>query len=428
MSLSRREFAGALAAPLAATSPRPNILLLMADDLGYECLGCNGGTSYRTPNLDALARTGIRFTNAFATPLCTPTRTQLMTGKYTYRNWKAFGIMDPAERTFGHMMRDAGYRTAVAGKWQFYSYNPPDYEPEWRGKGMRPRQSGFDEFCLWHTGHTEDKGSRYADPTIDENGAERTLKGQYGPDVFCGFLSRFLERNRARPFFAYYSMALTHGPFNATPRSADWAAGDRLKNDPKYFKDMVEYMDELAGRLVRKLDELNLREQTLMLFFSDNGTGRGLRSRMGERVVEGGKGLTTDAGTHVPLIANWKGVTPAGKTLDDLIDSVDFVPTIAAAAGAAPIPGHDGRSFLPQLRGERGHPREYVFWHYDPRPGWDKKQYSLKRFARDKQYKLYDDGRFYDCLADPLEARPLDAGAAPAAKKTLAAALARHRA
>ena len=407
---------------------RPNIVLIMADDLGFECLGCNGGTSYRTPNLDALATSGIRFTQAHAQPLCTPTRTQLMTGKHTYRNWKAFGILDPGERTFGHVMKDAGYRTAIAGKWQLWSYNPPDFEPEWRGKGMRPQQSGFDQFCLWHTGHTEDKGSRYADPTVDVNGRIETHKGKYGPDLYAGFLNRFMEQNQEQPFFAYYSMALTHGPFNPTPRSADWAKGDRLKNDPKYFGDMVEQMDETVGRIVRKLDDLKLRERTLILFYSDNGTGRGIRSRMGDRVIEGGKGLTTDAGTHVPMIANWKGTTPRGKVLDDLIDSVDFLPTIAEAGDARVPQLCDGRSFLPQLRGGKGSPRDHLFWHYDPRPGWDKKQYRLQRFTRGKRYKLYDDGRMYDVAADPLEDRPLAASAARDAREKLQAALERHRA
>ena len=429
MRSSRREFLGTLTAPLMAAPPaRPNIVLIMADDLGYECLGCNGGTSYRTPHLDSLAASGIRFTQAHAQPLCTPTRTQIMTGKYTYRNWKAFGILDPAERTFGHMMKDAGYRTAIAGKWQLWSYNPPDYEPEWRAKGMKAEQSGFDEFCLWHTGHTEDKGSRYAGPTIDINGKIEKREGAYGPDLYTDFLNRFMEQNRERPFFAYYSMALTHGPFNPTPRSADWANGNRLKNDQKYFGDMVEHMDEVVGRIVRKLDDLKLRERTIILFYSDNGTHRGIPSRMGEKVIVGGKGLTTDAGTHVPMIANWKGTTPSGKVLDDLIDSVDFLPTMAAAGDARVPKPCDGQSFLPQLRGEKGNPRDHLFWHYDPRPGWDKKPYRLHRFARDKRYKLYDDGRMYDVPADALEERPLATDVAPAVTAKLKAVLERHRA
>jgi len=403
------------AAPARKTgNERPNIVLIMADDLGYETLGCYGGSSYRTPNLDRLAHRGVRFTHAYAQPLCTPTRVQLMTGKYNFRNWKAFGVLDPKERTFGHVMREAGYKTCIAGKWQLYSYNPPDFEPEWRGKGMRAEDSGFDEYCLWHAEHTEDKGSRYADPVVLQNGKYRDdLKGKYGPDVYAAYITDFMERCAREPFFVYYPMCLTHAPFVPTPRSKNWKTGDRLKADPGYFGDMVEYMDAVAGRIVDKVDKLGLLERTLILFFGDNGSPREIRSHLGERVVQGGKGFTTDAGTRVPLIAYWKDVTPAGRVLEDLIDSTDFFPTVAAAGGA-PLPRSeiiDGRSFLPQLRGETGNPREWVFFHYDPRPGWDKRQYSLKRFARGRRYKLYSDGRLFDVPGDVLEQNPIRPGA-----------------
>jgi arylsulfatase A len=177
MTLTRRSLftaataaaAGSLcAAPAVAAAKRPNVLLILADDLGYECVGVNGGTSYRTPQLDKMAQTGVRFTHAFAQPLCTPTRLQLMTGQLNFRNWRSFGVMDPAEKTFGHMMQQAGYRTAIAGKWQLFSYDAPP--SKYRGTGKRPEQGGFDEFLLWHDGYSEDKGSRYADPVLNHNG------------------------------------------------------------------------------------------------------------------------------------------------------------------------------------------------------------------------------------------------------------------
>ncbi|MGH9657082.1 MAG: sulfatase-like hydrolase/transferase [Bryobacteraceae bacterium] len=405
---TRRAFLqSALAAGATAAPARPNVVLIMSDDLGYECLGCYGGTSYRTPHLDRLAREGIRFNHAYAQPLCTPTRVQLMTGQYNFRNWRAFGILDPREKTIGHYLSAGGYKTCIAGKWQLYSYNPPDFEPEWRGRGMRGEQSGFDQWCLWHAGHTEDKGSRYGDPVILENGAaRRDTKGQYGDDVFASFIGDFMERHRSEPFFVYYPMALTHGPFMPTPRSPEWASGNRLKANPKHFGEMVEYMDEVVGRVVARIDALRLRERTLILFYSDNGSPQEMTSRMGDRLVKGGKGLTTDAGTRVPLIANWRGTTPAGRVLDDLVDSTDLLPTVAEAAGAR-IPKVDGRSFLPRLRGEKGNPREWTLCHYDPRPGWDKKQYTLVRYARDQKHKLYADGRLFEVPVDPLEQRPL---------------------
>lgn len=404
---------GLAALRAAAAPPPPNIILILADDLGHECLGCYGGTSYKTPNLDHLAATGLKFDHAYAQPLCAPTRLQLMTGQYNFRNWEAFGILNPKEKTFGHFMREAGYSTCIAGKWQLYSYNPPDYEPEWRGRGMHPKDSGFEEYCVWHALHTEDKGSRYADPTVLQNGELRKdIKGAYGEDIFCDFIGNFMQRNRQKSFFVYYPMVLTHGPFNATPISAEWKTGPRLKNDPRNYGDMVEYMDQVVGRIVAKVDALGLRERTLILFYSDNGTPREIRSKKGNTVIEGGKGLTTDAGTHVPLIANWKGTTKPGKVNHDLVDSTDFIPTIMAAAGHRLRAGKkvDGQSFFPQIRGEKGTPRNWIFCHYDPRPGWDKKQYQLQRFARDQRWKLYDDGRLYDLEADVVEKHPIKSG------------------
>lgn len=432
--MTRRDFlktAGVapLAAPLRASQLKPNIIVILADDLGYECLNCYGGTSYKTPHLDRLAARGIRFTHAYAQPLCTPTRIQLMTGQYNFRNWKAFGVLDPSEKTFGHYMQEAGYKTCISGKWQLYSYNPPDFEPEWRGKGMDVRQSGFDQHCVWHAFHTEDKGSRYADPTVFENGKlHQDLRGRYGEDVFIDFINRFIEKHRNEPFFVYYPMALTHGPFNPTPNSRDWAKGDRLKNDPSYFADMVQYMDECVNRVVESIARLGIQERTLILFYSDNGTPRQIKSRLGDKIIQGGKGLMTDAGTRVPLIASWEGTAPPGRVLEDLVDSTDFLPTMLEAAGAArpknvPL---DGQSFLPQLRGQRGNPRRWIYCWHDPRPGWDKEPYRLEIFARDQRYKLYSDGRFYDVSNDVLEQKPIplgQGGSAAAARVKLKAVL-----
>jgi len=406
------------------TQRKPNIILILADDLGYECLGCYGGKSYATPRLDELAATGVRFDRGYALPLCTPTRLQLMTGKYNFRNWRAFGIMDPDETTFAHYMRSAGYKTCISGKWQMYSYNPPDFEPEWRGRGQRPEESGFHEYCLWHTEHTEDKGSRYADPVIQQNGAYlQDTEGQYGPDIYTAYINDFIERHQDEPFFVYYPMALTHGPFQPTPHSPEWS-DQRHANDPKYFKDMVEYMDVVIGRIVDKLDALNLREETLILFLGDNGSPRQVTSLINNHPIQGGKGRTTDAGTRVPLIGNWPGAV-ASVVCDDLIDCSDFLPTMIEVANAALPPDEifDGVSFLPQLRGETGTPRDWIFSDHNPLPGWGKEGYYRQRWAQDKRWKLYDDGRLFDYAADVLEEHPVDADAetpeATQARRTL---------
>ncbi|MFP6762174.1 MAG: sulfatase-like hydrolase/transferase, partial [Planctomycetaceae bacterium] len=216
------EFSGA-----AERESRPHIILIMADDVGIEGLGCYGGISYRTPHLDRLAAAGMRFNHAYAQPLCTNTRIQLMTGLYNNRNWLSFGILDPAARTIGHWMSDAGYKTCIAGKWQLQSYDPPDYPgaAKRRSTGMKVQDAGFEEYCLWHTGHTEDKGSRYAAPVVLENGRFRKgLEDGYGPDIWVDFINRYLERNRdsRQPLFVYYPMALPHWPMVPTPDSPEW--------------------------------------------------------------------------------------------------------------------------------------------------------------------------------------------------------------
>jgi arylsulfatase A len=400
--MKRREFTkaigmGAASAVLPGCSgagkgraKRPNIVLIMADDLGHECLGCYGSASYKTPVLDELARTGVRFENCHAQPLCTPSRVKIMTGRYNSRNYTDFGEFDFRERTFAHVLKEAGYATCIAGKWQLM------------GRGANgPYDAGFDEYCLWHM---EDvfapKKSRYRGPKIIRDGRElEDLEGKYGPDVFCDYIGDFMERNKSRPFFVYYPMVLTHGPFVPTPDSPEW--GQRVA-DKEYYVDMVAYMDKIVGRLVKKLEGLGLCENTLILFTGDNGTPKGITSVMKDgRHIKGGKGMTTDAGTHVALIANWKGTTAAGKVCGDLVDLSDFVPTLADAAGGSLPQGVtiDGRSFLPQLRGEKGNPKEWIFCHYEPKHGGRK----LRRFVRDKRWKLYANGELYDLATDGLE-------------------------
>ena len=379
----------------------PNVMLIMADDIGIEGFGCYGGTSYETPNIDRLAGEGLRFTHAYAQPLCTPTRIELMTGKYNHRNWMYFGVLDPSERTIGHLMSQAGYRTCIAGKWQLYSYDPPGYEGAElrRGKGMHPDDAGFEEYSLFHALHTEDKGSRYADPTFLRNGTlHREVKGAYGEDLNLRFITDFLKRHRDEPVFIYYPMALPHGPVVPTPVSEAWKdPGSRLKQDLSYFPDMVKYMDLLVGRLAEEVAELGLAEETLILFYADNGTDQRITSFMGDLPVRGGKGLTTQAGIRVPLIAYWPGTIEPG-VCHDLADASDFLPTLAAL-GRIKIPGDwqtDGVSFAPRLLGEDASPREVAFFWYDPRPGYAKDQFSRKIFALDHRYKLFSDGGMFE--------------------------------
>ncbi|MHC4632780.1 MAG: sulfatase-like hydrolase/transferase, partial [Planctomycetota bacterium] len=415
-AVSRREFikavglgAASLTVPgCASTSQRfaagkvpnkPNIVLIMADDLGYECLGCYGSGSYKTPVLDGLAGAGMRFEHCYSQPLCTPSRVKIMTGQYNFRNYTNFGVLDPKQKTFGHLLQRCGYATCVVGKWQLYG--SVNQAPEVRGTGSLPSQAGFDEHCLWQI---TDRGPRFRDPLIVENGKSREdLEGKYGPDVFTDYAFDFIERHKVGPFFLYFPMALVHSPFVPTPDSKDWKKPAH-KNNIKYFADMVAYMDKIVGRIVRKLDELGLSENTLVLFIGDNGTHKSIKSKMPDGVIPGPKGETTDAGTRVPLIASWPGVVPAGKVCGDLVDFSDFVPTFAEMVDTSPPEDMiiDGRSFLPQLRGKKGNPRDWIFCHYDSRWGGRK----MQRFVRDKRWKLYVTGNLYDVRADVLEQNP----------------------
>jgi len=406
-------------AAMKPAAGRPNIILIMADDVGIEGFGCYGGTSYDTPAIDELARDGVRFAQCHSQPLCTPSRLKIMTGRSNIYNYRHFGIMDPAEPTFGPMMRQAGYATAVAGKWQLYG---AENYGELAGTGLHPREAGFDEYCLWQIDRL---GSRYWAPLIERNGRVLDdVTDQYGPDIFCDFICDFIQRHKDRPFFVYYPMALVHNPFVPTPGSADRESGDRQRN----FADMVCCMDQILGRIVAQLDDLGLRENTMIIFTADNGTNRNITSMMGEIAVRGGKGRTIDAGTHVPLVVSWRAGARAGLACDDLVDFSDFVPTIAQAAGIDPSSAGlrpDGRSFLPQIRGEPAAPRQWIFCYYNPRPG--RKGFPEQRFARDERWKLYGDGKLYDLRADPQEKNPLDPPAedeaAARARKKLQAAI-----
>ena len=375
---------------------RPNIVLIMADDLGIECLGCYGSASYETPVLDTLAATGIRFDHCHSQPLCTPSRVKIMTGQYNFRNYTAFGVLDQGEYTFAHLLKARGYATCVAGKWQLYGR-----QEGWVGKGALPRQAGFDEYCLWQI---DQLGERYANPTVDRNGVLETLEGAYGPDVYCDAIVDFMRRNRDNPFFVYFPMCLPHNPFEPTPDSPEWET-ERGKDHDRFFADMVTYIDKLVGRIADTLGELGLRGNTLLVFTSDNGTNRRITSRMRDgRVIQGAKGRTVDAGTHVPFVANWPGVIPEGRVCNDLIDFADVFPTLADVSGAQPPDGLivDGRSFLPQLRGMKGNPHEALLCYYDPQWG----RWERACFARDREWKLYDDGRLYNVIADPDEQQP----------------------
>ncbi len=381
---------------------KPNIVLIMADDIGYECFGCYGSDVYQTPHLDRLASEGVRFNHCYAQPLCTPSRVKLMTGQSNIRNYVNFSLLGRDEKTFAHSFKAAGYRTCIAGKWQLYGAE--HYSDEIRAKGMLPGEAGFETWCLWQV---EKLGSRFWGPLLNVNGENIQFgKDQYGPDICNEFVTRFIADNKDQPFCVYYPMILVHDPFDPTPDSADRKCKDRQQN----FRDMVAYMDKCVGRIVDTLKAAGVYESTLILFVGDNGTHRDISSRLGDEMIWGGKNKTTDAGTRVPLVACLPGRLSEGVECNDLIDLSDFWPTMVEATGV-PIPQDiicDGVSFLPQVQGEAGNPREAIFMYYNPYP--TRKPRLECRFARDQRWKLYGDGRLYDVSNDVLEKHPIPAG------------------
>ena len=398
-----------------AAGERPNIILIMADDIGYECIGCYGSQQYSTPNIDRMAERGMRFSHCYSQPLCTPSRVKIMTGISNARNYSAFSVLRRDQKTIGEYFREAGYQTAVAGKWQLLGAE--HYSKPFRGKGTWPKEAGFDHLCLWQV---DQLGGRFHNPLLWIDGKNRQFaETDYGPEQATRYLTNFIKEHRDQTFFVYYPMILVHSPFVPTPDSTSLKSKDKQKN----FEDMVACMDKVVGQIVQTTEELGITERTLILFTGDNGTHKTIRSELAGRVIQGGKGETTDAGTRVPLIAMWPGKVPAGKTSDTLIDFSDFLPTLLEATAQEIPDGLDGQSFLPQLRGEKGTPREWMYCYYNPRP----ERTKPKRFVRDQRWKLYGDGRLFDVANDVLEKSPLDqdtvVGEAAAARKKLAAAL-----
>lgn len=422
----------------AQPASRRNIVLIMADDLGQETLGCYGGTSYQTPHLDRLARDGMRFEHCYAMPVCHPTRVCLLTGRYPFRmghpRWGTFP-KNAESQTFAWALKKAGYATAVAGKWQLTLLGK---DPE------HPHRLGFDEYALfgWH------EGPRYHDPLIWQNGKLRQdTQGRFGPDLYVEFLIDFISRHKGQPFLVYYPMALCHDVTDDLKAPVPYPPG---KNRYLNYQEMVQSMDQAVGRLVAALDRLGLRNRTIILFTGDNGTAsrsiiratqsgqnkyRYIRdpvvSQFGDQAIPGGKGTLRDAGTRVPLIVNWPGTTPQGQVAQDLIDLSDFFPTLIDLAGASQRqlntrqPGHtqpgqansaqratqakkpaamplDGVSFAARLRGESWEGRRWVF-----------AEHKGRRWVRNRRWKLYQDGNLFDLQSDPQERHPHQPAEAP---------------
>mgnify|MGYP001170771782 FL=1 len=386
---------------------KPNVILIMADDIGFEALSINGGQSYKTPFLDSLASTGINFTKALSQPLCTPSRVKLMTGKYNFRNYEHFTYLNSNQKTFGNLFKENGYKTAIVGKWQLNGLQIDKVDRKIALDNERPYKFGFDEYSLWQLTKLVSEGERFANPLIEENGAvlQRDIDA-YGPDIVSDYAVNFITKNKDHPFFIYYPMLLVHDPFVPTPDSPEWKSLEtRSRSNKKFFGDMVAYMDKIIGKIVRELKTQGVYENTLILFVGDNGTSRNLVTSTDKGQIRGAKGNTITHGIHVPMIASWSSKIKNPGTYSGLINFNDFYATFSDILGV--IDDSDGVSMMDVFLGEEIIRRETVTIYYDPM--WNNNVSKFRNvFTQDERYKLYKDGRFFDLEKDVLELSPIE--------------------
>ncbi len=387
-------------------SSKPNVVIILGDDIGYEIPTINGGQSYSTPNIDKMATGGVRFRQCYGAPNCSPSRFMLLTGKYNFRNYTTWGVMDLSQKTIGNMFKDGGYATCYAGKWQL------------DGGDNSIHTFGFDKYSVWldyEIQPEEAYGPRYKSPVVLQDGAylpSSQTQDKYSVDIYTKYITNFIDSNKAKPFLVYYSIPLAHKIFSPTPNDPEWATWDFTWGDSKFFPEMIAYMDSQVGILTNKINSLGLKRKTIFIFLGDNGSPKGITSQYNGITVPGEKGQSTTYGTHVPFMVSWPGHTTAGKVTDQLVDFTDFMPTLANLTGL-PVPTTygtlDGKDFSKVITtSATTTTKDYVFLHWDPAIGNASRQ--LVRYAGNSTYKLYDgSGYFYNVVKDIEETYPIPA-------------------
>jgi len=368
----------------SSAATRPNIIFILADDLGINDLACYGRKEHHTPNLDRLAAQGTRFTSAYcAQPICSPSRAAIMTGKAPARlhlttylpgrpDCVSQKLLHPVmrqqlpleEKTVAEHLKGAGYATACIGKWHL------------GGKEFSPTNQGFDVYR---------PGKVVTKPSETEGG-----KGEY---ELTQWAEEFVETNRARPFFLYLAHDTPHIPYTA---KREMAAQNAKAFNPVYAA-VIESMDDTVGRLLAKIDALGLANNTLVIFTSDNG---GLHVPEGPHTTithnapfRAGKGFLYEGGLRSPLIARWLGKIPAGRVIDSPVLNTDWLPTLLDCAGLQRAKGIDGESFRDLLVGKSRGGARRLFWHF---PHYTNQGSQPAGAVRDGDWKLiehYEDGR-----------------------------------
>jgi arylsulfatase A len=382
-----------------AQTKKPNIIFVLADDLGIDGVSCYGADFYKTPEIDKLAKTGIKYTNAYTAPLCGPSRAMILTGRYPFRtgavNQDQTGEFKPSdEMMMSKILKTAGYATSMIGKWGQLPLGPAEFE--------------FDDYMRFFGSgvysNTNEKKEKYV-----LNGKDFILKdNEYMPDLMHNHMVEFLSNHKKDPFYLYYSLVQVHGEIKATPETKPGTTDFK-----ELYNDNINYMDKLVGKLIHTLDSLKLRENTLIVFFGDNGTAgqaAAIGSINGKKII-GKKGTMQEGGSLVPLIINWPGVIKKPSVSKNLIDASDFVPTFAEIAGAT-LPKDvklDGTSFANQLKGGNANPRNWIFT-----------ELGNDWYVREANWKLNRAGQLFDMRNAPFEEKlTLDSDTTKAVKENL---------
>ncbi len=437
LSLAAAALVCSVAAASEAPAPRnrPNVVLIMTDDQGYGDLGVHGNPKISTPNLDRLAAEGVELTHFYVSPVCSPTRASLLTGRFNYRTgvvdtFLGRALMHPDEVTLAEMLRAAGFRTGVFGKWHLGDNYP-----------LRPIDQGFDEALVNRgggIGQPSDPpgGNHYLDPILQHNGREQRTGG-YVSDAITDAALRFIEKDRTHPFFVYLAFNCPHTPLEA-PENAyrqyqnlDLSAGqfpaigNRLPertntDDTARVYAMVTNIDDNMGRLLARLDEWGLGRDTIVVFLTDNGPQQprfnaGLRGR---------KGTVYEGGIRVPCFVRWPARLQAGQKIDTTAAHIDLTPTLLAACGVKKPDrvALDGVDLLPLLTGDKASLPERTLcfqWHRGDVP-----EMYRACAARRGRYKLVQSlGAGGEALPTPLRFELFDIEADPFEMRDLAANL-----
>ena len=396
------------------TVNRPNVILIITDDQGYGDLGRHGNSIIQTPFMDQLYQESVRFTDFHVSPTCSPTRAALMTGRYNNRTgvWHTIGgwsLLRENEKTLGDMFSEAGYKTGAFGKWHLGDNYP-----------FRPYDRGFQETVMHGGGGVQQTpdywGNDYFDDTYFKNGQAQAFKG-YCTDVFFEEAIGFIEKYKEKPFFCYIATNAPHSPYNV-PLSyyEKYAEIDETKllDFQKRFLGMVTNIDDNLGKLREKLNELQIADNTILIFMADNGTAAGSFSKDGNSYgfnagMRGTKGSQYDGGHRVPFFVYWKdGKLYGGKDIDRLSAHIDVMPTLAELCGLNLPKDHleiDGKSLVPLMKGDTAQWNERMLITDSQRIQVPEKW--RKSAVMSDRWRLVDGQELYDIKADPGQVQDL---------------------